>query len=450
MITEFKKYNNFYKLNEWLVNTNVDQKAASNMRKCFTIIMTNWGFFADLLFNLRIVENSTIDTAATDGITIAYNPKFILALTEPECTFVILHEIMHNTLFHFDRVGSRDPKMWNYAADYAVNYMLDDMCKTTQLIKRPDWVLFDLKYADMSTEQIYEDLAKNSKGQGRPGQGGNGGPGSGQQGGGGKGELTPDDLKKPGSLSGEDVYVDDNGNPSDEQGGNSELSGAKNVDELKKLWSDIAKQAALKNQGSGTGLIDRFLRNLNKPKINWKVELKRFVHNIFNKLAYKMPTKRHIWKDEYLPGVKKAGRGDFKDVVVAIDTSGSIGDDELSMFASELKGIFTIYGIKTCHVIWCDDQIKSVQTFTDVDSKFDLKKKLRPSGGGGTSFIPPFKWVNDNLDKGPAFMIYFTDAYGTCPNKAMCRLYADRVMWIITQNPNPYSSIHFGKILLLD
>ena len=80
--------------------------------------------------------------------------------------------------------------------------------------------------------------------------------------------------------------------------------------------------------------------------------------------------------------------------------------------------------------------------------------KLKPKGGGGTSFKPPFKWVQNNiLKKGkiPAFMVYFTDAYGDAPNigEYSIKSYANRVLWVITNNDQA-SNIKFGKRIFID
>ena len=98
-------------------------------------------------------------------------------------------------------------------------------------------------------------------------------------------------------------------------------------------------------------------------------------------------------------------------------------------------------------VIWCDSEIpKDGIQYFDTKNKFNLNK-LEPKGGGGTSFKPPFEWINDNLikkGKNPAFVIYFTDAYGDAPRKTEVRKYADRVLWVITGD-NDGRHIDFGK-----
>jgi len=180
--------------------------------------------------------------------------------------------------------------------------------------------------------------------------------------------------------------------------------------------------------------------------------LKKFVAQVFDQLDYGFFNKRFIAGGDYLPGPKLADTGSYENVVIAIDTSGSISDDTLGKFASEMLKLFKLYSIKKCHIVWCDSEISSVQTF-DVDSTFKIEK-LKPSGGGGTSFKPPFKWIQQNIlkkGKTPAFVIYFTDAFGDAPTPGEygIRGYHNRVLWVVTENDNA-DHIKFGKKIYID
>lgn len=454
MLTKFFRFKKLSSINEMVVSDKVDQRAHNKMRKCFTQIITNYGFFADLLFNLSIVEvgAETCRTMCTDGKSIGYFPEFVHKLNEAEVIFVIIHEIMHNANFHFDRQGVRDHELWNQAADYAINLQIDDMAKEmkSNILQAPKDILLDEKYRGMNAEQIYELLEKEGKGQGQgqgqgkgQGQGQGKGKGQGQQGQGqgGKSGCMPGDIKSPGSIKGEEIYK-----------GNSDMGDAKTTDELRKVWQDKRNDAAAKNAGTGSVSLDRWLRGLNKPKINWRAELRKFVAQVFDQLDYAYSNKRFIWQDMHLPGPREADTGSYENVIIAIDTSGSISDDTLGKFASELAKLFKMYNIRKCHIIWCDSEISSVQTF-DIDSSFNIQK-LHPTGGGGTSFKPPFKWVQDNIirkGKIPAFMIYFTDAYGEAPNPGEygIRSYDKRILWVITENDNA-DHLKFGKKIFID
>ena len=458
MLTKFTYYQKFLGLNEIASSDKVDTVAYNKIRRCFTQIITNYGFFAELLFNLNIIEagpNEGIDTMATDAKSIAYSPDFVKKLTEPEVIFVLIHEIMHNANFHFARMSGRDPRLWNCAADYAINLQIDDMIKDlkTSNIKTPNEILLDQKYRNMNAEMIYDLLVKESQqkdGSGKSGQQGSGSNKTGQGGQSGvpqtAGGTPQGDIRKPGSLDGKGTIVVE---------GNKEFGDAQTTEELEKKWQDGLSQAAVKHAGTGSSSLDRFLRKVNKPKINWRAELKKFVATVYDQLDYAYSNRRYIWQDIHVPGAKEVDTSSFEHVVIAIDTSGSITEDTLQKFGAEMLKLFKQYKIHDVTVIWCDSQIpkNGVQQFKVADASFKLDK-LRPVGGGGTSFKPPFEWVKNNLlkkGKVPAFMIYFTDAYGEAPNigEYGIRGYANRVLWVITENDQA-NHIKFGKKIYID
>lgn len=467
MLTRFKEYDKIFKLNEIIEPEHVNKAAFNRIRRSFSEIITKYKFFAEILFNLKVMEaypGSGIDTMATDGKSIVYSGDFVAKQEQSETVFVLLHEIMHNVNFHFARRISRDPHIWNCAADYAINIQLDDMAKEIGggYIKAPQGILLDPQYRGMAAEQIYDILVKDpsklpppkggqgQKGKGTPDQ--DQGQGQGQGQGKGKGQapaggVPEGDIRAPGSLDGKGEVILE---------GNPKLQDTKDEGgALEEAWKDIRIDAASKSRGTGSASLDRWLRKATKPKVNWRAELKRFVAQVFDELDYAYFNKRFLSKDMYLPGVKTGDVSTFENVVIAIDTSGSIDDNTLAKFGNEMMSLFKIYSIHKCYVIWCDSQIPKdgVQLFDIADKNFKLDK-LKPKGGGGTSFRPPFKWIEDNLlkkNKQPAFVIYFTDAYGDAPspNEYRIRQYGKRVLWVITDN-DEVSHLKFGTKLLID
>ena len=573
------KFENFKKLDEIAAagHKNIDKAASNKVRRCFTQIMSYYGFFADLFFQLKIMqahESANVDTMATDGKSIAYNPEFVKKLTEEEINFVLIHEVMHNANFHFQRQGDRraivttsdgkQSSLWNWATDYAINLQIDDMRKEPggTILKPPAAVLLDRKYEDMSAEQIYEILLKEIPHQDPPPPGGppppieiypgmkvrlkngktgvvkdiqngkyiideiedeyqnvveslsvskfnklfefavnrssgpvcnlptvgkpksydrpdfvpimkyppGGGPppppggqpgkdkvewegtppppppgGKPKPGGPGQKDPIPgtDDIREPGSLG-------EQGDPLDGYEGNPDLTGASGSEEVNKMWGEILNNAKTKNGEAGTGSpsLDRWFNKIGKPKINWKRRLMKFMNQCFAaQPRYGYFNKKFIAKDEYLPGMKYPKQEGFRQIVLIIDTSGSIDQNTLSKFASEFYGIFSTKKILQTTVIWCDDRIQKVEIMPTKDksgagiSKTEFENKflqrLRPRGQGGTSFIPPFKWIEENIIKKgqiPSFVVYFTDAAGSAPDprKYGIPAYRDKVLWVIT------------------
>jgi len=468
MLTEFFRFKRVAVLNEMVLNDKCDRAAANKIRKSFIQITTNYGFFSRLLFNLAIMEvdSDTCETMCTDGKSIGYYAPFVNELTEEEVMFVLVHEVMHNANLHFARQGSRDHDLWNQAADYSINIMIDDMSKemvgTTAKLKAPQNILLDDQYRGMNAEQVYKILEKNPKqqqqgqgqgGQGKPGKGkaGKGKPGPGQAGG------TPaGDIRAPGTIAGEEIFKPE---PGQEGQGNKDLQDAKSISELEKIWKEIRSNEASKSRSMGVGssALSRWFEEF-QPKIDWRNELQEFVTFALKEKTKLIPTsRRFVWTGDYISGYRDQPKESFDNVVVAIDTSGSISNDVLSKFAAELNGIFKDHEIGTCYVIWCDSDIPKdgVQKFDMMEDEFSAQK-LKPKGGGGTSFIPPFKWVQDNiLEPGQslAFMIYFTDAEGTAPSPGQYDIgtYEDRVLWVITQigTEKQGDNLKFGRKLYI-
>ena len=82
-------------------------------------------FFGNMATRLKIEEGSEwMGTAATDGRTIYFNRKFFEPLSVKQVEFVIAHEILHNVFDHMGRRETRNPRIFNIAADYCVNGQL--------------------------------------------------------------------------------------------------------------------------------------------------------------------------------------------------------------------------------------------------------------------------------------------------------------------------------------
>jgi predicted metal-dependent peptidase len=108
----------------------------------------------------------------------------------------------------------------------------------------------------------------------------------------------------------------------------------------------------------------------------------------------------------YFPSILREGAGE---IVVGIDTSGSIGKKELTTFFSELNAIAEEVIPERIHVLYIDAELAGVDTF-------EMGEPLvaRPRGGGGTDFCPAFQWTQDN-GVSPQALVYFTDMYGDFP-----------------------------------
>ena len=161
---DYKLLEQVYLDKEDPLGNSISEEAFKKMRLCCFDISGKYPFFRKLLSDLVIRENRNLQyrTMATDGVSIHYDPGFVLAHTEGEIIFVICHEIMHNVLFHFAR-KMPDPNLWNTAADYALNQLLDGVGEMPKGALYPGCGQYpnDSDFVNLSAEQIYELLTKS-------------------------------------------------------------------------------------------------------------------------------------------------------------------------------------------------------------------------------------------------------------------------------------------------
>jgi len=142
-------------------------KARIKIQKAILWININRGFFGQLLANLNVYGSSdpNYPTMATNGLNIQYHPDFVLGQSDAAIRFVLCHEILHCVGEHMSRRGNRNPKLWNYATDYAINPILNAEADANfAWPKNPDGTrmgLFEEKYEGMRAEDIYDDLLQD-------------------------------------------------------------------------------------------------------------------------------------------------------------------------------------------------------------------------------------------------------------------------------------------------
>jgi predicted metal-dependent peptidase len=325
-------------------------------------------------------------TAATNGRDFYYNTKFVEKLTVKKLEFLFAHEICHCVFDHFGRVGSRDRNLSNIAQDFAVNQILVDERIGEKITEVK--ICYDPKYRGLAWEEIYDDLWE-------------------------KAEKIPMDqlLKQLGDLLDDhikegDGQGDGEGDEKDGKGkrpGLSKEEAQKIKDEIKQAMIQSAAAAGAGKTPSG---IQRMIKDLTEPKMNWRELVRQEIQSIVrNDYSFQRVNRKSMHSGAILPGMKEATT---IDVAISVDMSGSIGDEDAKVFLSEIKGIMDQYEDFKIN-LWCfDTDIYNHKEITH-DNSHDLEE-YEPEGGGGTDFEVNFTFMQEN-DIRPKKFIMFTDGY---------------------------------------
>jgi len=368
-------------------------------------------FFGTLALRLKLVPG-TLPTMATDGSRIVYNPAFVDQLKPAELEGTLAHEVLHCALGHHCRRGERDPRLWNEAADLAINPIL-----IANGFTLPAGALIDPAFNNLSAEDIYARmLQRRSGGSAAPKQepqrtNADMGTARGSQE--SQGAGVPDPKATPGQSQ---AGATTGGVPDPESfrsGGFGEVLDAADEHghpaspaERKRQqheWSIAAEQAlrSAKACGHEPAGIERPLSESRESRQDWRAILRDFVAATApSDYRWTPPNRRYVTSGLYLPSVERRGLGE---IVIAVDTSGSIGKVELEQFAGEISAISEEAQPDAIHAVYCDAAVQSAQGFRASEPV-----RLEPKGGGGTDFRPVFEWVAEN-DIEPACLIYLTD-----------------------------------------
>lgn len=354
----------------------MNQAVLKKIQIARTQLLLDSPFFGVCALQLKLTETPANEwpycpTAWTDGTHMGYNPDFIEKLTPNQLIGLIAHEVMHCACGHPWRRDSREPILWNFAADYAINDLL-----LKAGIELPQGCLHDKQYEGKWAEWIYDRLPQELKDK------------IAQMKAAGQGSGFGDVRDAPGS-----------GKDGDEQA------------QTEEGWKQLAQQAAqaAKAQGKLPDNLKRMLGELLEPKVDWKSVLRRFIQQVVSSdYSWHMPNKRYINQGLYLPRLHSEACGR---IVIAVDTSGSIDGIVLNKFAAEMRAIAQDVQPSSIDVMYCDAAVHR----TDVFERGEMLE-LHPCGGGGTDFRPVFTELKKQ--EPPVCMIYLTDLYGTFPESA--------------------------------
>lgn len=345
--------------------------SSEKIQKAKLKLMSDFVFYGHIFFKLNVHEDPDCPTAWTDGVSLGYNPDFLGALSLDEIVGVFVHEIMHVINRHPLRMALdiryREQHIrWNQAADYSINPEIVN----TGGMALPAGCLVDMdRWPDELAEIIFEQLPEQ------------------------KNDDGSDSTMGSGPLD-SDVRP----YPSQDK---AELDAAEN--EVKQ-W---VNSGAIKAQGVGqmTSYLRDKINKLTKVSIDWLTELSDLCEQITaDDYSWSKPNRRYIQQGLYLPIME--GRS-LQDLMVFVDTSGSLSTSQLEQIMTEIQGIVMVFKLRVV-VVYYDTQYRGCEIF-DVDDVLSPNWALHIKGRGGTNFEAAWDVLDRIDDIEPAGIVFFTD-----------------------------------------
>lgn len=347
-----------------------------------------FALFSGILMVGRTSVDDDVPTACTNGRDEKYGRGFVNKLKDPELAFVVMHEGMHKAYRHLTtwrKLYDENRSLANMACDYVINLQLKDLDPEERIIAMPVYRegehkgkrigLVDEKYRGMNAKQVF-DLLKEEQEQG-------GGKGSG----------------------------DGEGFDEHDWGGAEELTEAEKI-KLAKDVDQAMRQGMMAHQklvGKGTGGISRELEDLLNPKVDWREALREFVKatcRAKDTSSWRRVNRRFLSTGVYMPSMigEKVGH-----LVVAVDTSGSVGQQELAEFLAEVKGIAEEVNPDKVDLIYWDGAVAAHEQY-EGGAVANIVSSTKPAGGGGTSPSCVSTYLKEHKIE-PECVVMLTDGY---------------------------------------
>jgi predicted metal-dependent peptidase len=384
----------------------------------------SFAFFAGLFMVGSTTVTDQKITAGTNGRDAVYGREFVDSLTDKELAFLVMHENMHKCYRHltiWKALDDIDRNITNAACDFVINIQLYDMDPEEKFIAFPRSKatgeregLFDEQYRGMDTKQVFDILLKKKK------EGGHGG------------------RKVKGSGDGTnrqpvDMFDDEDGNVGFD---NHDWDGAKQLSEEDKKQLDREVEQAIRQGGIYAGKFGgntpREIGELLNPKVNWKDVLQRFARsNIRDRdsISWRKAHRNFLWQDIILPSI--LGKR-VKNLLLGMDTSGSVEGLLLTEFLSEMNALVKSVGIDRLDIVYWDAEIQAHEIFTGGVK--DIVHRTNPKGGGGTNPDVVVDLIVEKQLK-PDAIIMLSDGY-MHTNRQKWAAITKPTLWCIIGNDN--------------
>ena len=400
-------------------------------------------YLAPAIMDLIPVEKQGLGTfGVTDRGVLMWDPDLAKQGKEgwsiEEAAWTFCHEALHYIRDHggrFKTQGLDDHRLWNVCGDCEINDDLEE-AGCIWLGKNPKVNRGDPTPERVSRETGVKldngDLAESYYGKLR--KAGKGGSGAGKP--------------QPGR----------NGKSCGSGAGGEPLPGEEDIKEGRgaahkvRVAREVAEEVRKHVRQNGIGSVPSGMRVwadevLGPPRVRWQDRLARLCRQAIayrkgaGDFTYNRPSRRqgaHGYANgqPIVPGMHVP----IPRVAVAVDTSGSMGSDELKEAMTEVKGILLAAGARV-EFIACDAEVHAKGTITTFQQATKMLK-----GGGGTDFRPVFDELERRRGNRPELLVFLTDGYGPAPEKQP----SFKTIWFLvgpnTQSPSKWGEcISFGK-----
>lgn len=384
-----------------------------------------------LLGETQVVDD--VPTACTDGINTYYGREFLNGLTVEETVGLVLHENLHKLLKHISRhtdLSKKNHMLANMAMDYVVNDVITQIAKKhPDLVRLPDGALYDPMFHDWSVRQVWDYLYKEQeKIDGSGGRTGKGGGSGGQGAGNPRGKPLDDhDFEGTRGANGKDGRGGGNLTPEQQR-------------ELEQRIGEALQQGGILAGKFGAN-IPRVIKAQMEPEIRWEDVLSDFWSDTMrgmDEFTFRRFNTRRLSDDLFMPTTYSDTLGE---IVIAIDTSGSIDDKQISRVVSRVVNLCELYPPSAIRILWWDTQVHGEQRFEGNYN--DMPKMLKPMGGGGTRVSCVSAYMDKNSINADAIIV-FTDGHVehgvkwdvACPT-----------LWLVTHNKE-FTPPHGRKVMV--
>lgn len=462
--------------------------AMEKMEKARRLVMLDARFYAGLLMETELIQDPTCPTLWTDGKNIGFNPGYIDTLSLRGSFFRCIHEVEHIARKHHLRMNGREHGLYNISADAVINVDLVSMFTSDEAedlilpgrevtyqgikfmvpndigesvesayraVSDSFYLARGMKRQAEQDQDQHQQPGKNDqnqgKGKGQAGKGEDTDPGDTDQGqdqGTGPDPDSPIDEDKPGKgpckdqgpdedcepgANGEDILDQDPGKWGEVRP--SPINKADIEDEEHKIDKALIQAQASANQaGQVPGHWSRMISDMLTPAMDYESILRSWIDERARAdYSWARPHKSYMQRGLIVPSLHSQEPGT---IAIAIDTSGSVDEHDLNILFSHAVSIVHELGFSA----WIIPVDKQVHNPFKIDKDEDVRKMF--TGGGGTSFRPPFEWLEEHEEEVKG-LVYLTD--GECDDYPLDPGYP--VLWLSIREK---MNVPFGEYMLID